>query len=133
MIRNNLAWFLSTALDPELRQPAQAVQYAREAVDLVPKNANNWNTLGVAHYRNGAWGEAITALNKSEDLRSVVHNWLFLAMSHWQLGQRDEARQWYDKAADWMKNNRVDDELKRFRAEAEELLGISPTHTMQRL
>ena len=44
-------------------------------------------------------------------------------MAHWQLGHKDEARQWYDKAVEWMKNNPADDELTRFRAEADELLG----------
>ena len=47
-------------------------------------------------------------------------------MSHWQLGKKDEARQWYDKAVEWMEKNKPDDEeLKRFRAEAEELLGTT--------
>ncbi len=41
-----------------------------------------------------------------------------------KLGQQD-AREWYDKAVAWMDKNKPDDEeLKRFRAEAEEVLGI---------
>ncbi len=41
---------------------------------------------------------------------------------------KQEARQWYDKAVEWMEKNKPDDqELLRFRAEAEELLGISET------
>lgn len=46
-------------------------------------------------------------------------------MAHWQLGEKDKAREWYDKAVQWMdKNKPQDEELKRFRSEAEELLGI---------
>jgi hypothetical protein len=53
--------------------------------------------------------------------------WFFLAMTHWQLSDKVEARQWYDKAVEWMdKNQPQNDELQRFRTEAAELLGISP-------
>ena len=52
-------------------------------------------------------------------------DWFFLAMSHWQLGQKDKAREWYDRAAQWMdKNQPTDEELRRFRAEAAELLEL---------
>jgi hypothetical protein len=51
--------------------------------------------------------------------------WFCLAMAHWQLDGRDEARQWYGKAVEWMaKNNRKDEELRRYRAEATRLLGV---------
>ena len=39
---------------------------------------------------------------------------------------RDVARTWYDRAAEWMEKNRPRNEaLRRFRMEAEELLGIN--------
>ena len=72
--------------------------------------------------------EAITALDKSETFspgNSVAFNGIFVALAHWQLGHQDEARGWYDKAVEWMDKNGPDDEvLLRFRAEAEELMGI---------
>lgn len=44
-------------------------------------------------------------------------------MAHWQLGDQDEARKFYDQAVEWMEKNKPqDEELKRFRAEAAELL-----------
>ena len=50
----------------------------------------------------------------------------FLAEVHWRLDQKDLARRWYDKAVEWMDKNRPDDEdLRRYRAEAAEVLGIS--------
>ena len=123
---NNLAWLLATSADVTLRDPRQAVEHATKAVELDPQCPSCWNTLGVAHYRNGAWKEAITALEHSVELRSrsLAHDWLFLAMAHWQIDQKDRAREWYEKAAAWMKEHEVDDELARFRAEADELLGI---------
>ena len=51
-------------------------------------------------------------------------DWFFVAMAKHKLGQKD-ARKWYDKAVAWMAKNRPDDqELKRFRAEAKDVLGI---------
>ena len=42
-----------------------------------------------------------------------------------RLGQKDEARQWYNRAVEWMeKNQPEDEELRHFRAEAAELLGM---------
>ena len=53
-------------------------------------------------------------------------DWLFLAMAHWQLGNKDEARKWYDQGVQWMQKNKPEDEeLRRFRTEAEELLRIA--------
>jgi len=88
------------------------------------------NTLGVAHCRAGNWDKAIETLNRSSELRNGgdSFDWFFLAMAHWQLAHKDEARQWYGKAVDWMEKNKPDDEaLCRFRAEAAELLGVTET------
>ena len=46
-------------------------------------------------------------------------------MAHHQLGNKSEARTWYDTAVALMdKNKPKDEELARFRTEAEELLGV---------
>jgi eukaryotic-like serine/threonine-protein kinase len=124
---NNLAWLLCTTSVRGLRNPGEAVALASKAVKLAPGQGSFWNTLGVAHYRNGEWKRAIAALKKSMQLQQGGNgtDWFFLAMSHWQLGEKAKARQWYDKAVAWMrKQNRKDDELIRFRAEAEALMGI---------
>ena len=53
-------------------------------------------------------------------------DWFFLAMAHWKLGNKDEARAWYDRAVQWMdKNQPKNEELGRFQAEASELLGLN--------
>jgi tetratricopeptide (TPR) repeat protein len=128
---NGLAWFQATYPDPKVRESGQALTHAKKAVELAPSNGAFWNTLGVAHYRAGDWKAAVEALTKSEELSpggSLAFNASFLAMAHWQLGEKDKARDWYDRAVDWMaKNQPQNKELKRFRAEAEELLGIPNT------
>ncbi len=126
-LHNNLAWFLATAADPKWRAPSEAVELALKAVELSPMGMH-WNTLGVAHYRNGQWTEALDALQKSMDLSDggLAYDGLFLAMAHWQLGHKEEAHRHYDKSVELIaKNQPADEELKRFRAEAAELLGIA--------
>ena len=118
---------MATCPDSKLRDPVQAVALAKKAVELGPNQGSFWNTLGVAHYRAGDWKGAIAALQKSMELRKggTSFDWLFLAMTHWQLGEKEKARAWYDKAVEWMdKTQPKDEELRRFRAEAEELLGV---------
>jgi tetratricopeptide (TPR) repeat protein/serine/threonine protein kinase len=129
---NQAAWFLATCPDAKLRDPKRAVELAKKAVTLAPNEGNSWNTLGVAHYRAGQWQRAVGALKKSMDLRKGGDScdWLFLAMAHWQLGEKDQAQQWYDRAVQWMDKNRpTDEELRRFRAEAAELLQVKDEKT----
>ena len=126
---NNLAWLLATCPDPKFRDPepgGRAGQESRRA--CTRRKGGHWNTLGVAHYRAGDWKAAIEALTKSMELRKGGDStdWFFLAMAHWQLGDKPQARSWYDKAVQWMeKNQPKDEELIRFRAEAAALLGVN--------
>ncbi len=121
---NNQAWRLATHPEPERRDPVRAVTLAKDAVELKPEKHDYWNTLGAAHYRAGNWKEVVTPLQKSLELRGDnSFDFFFLAMAHWQLGDKDQARKWCDQAVGWMdKNQPKDEELLRFRAEAEELM-----------
>jgi tetratricopeptide (TPR) repeat protein len=123
---NNFAWLLATCSDPKYRDEWAAVEHAQKAVELDPNMSVAWNTFGVARYRVGRWQSAIDALMKAEALTPdtyFAHNAFFLAMSHWQLGDRATARDWFDRAVAWCeKNSPNDEELLRFRAEAVELI-----------
>jgi serine/threonine protein kinase/tetratricopeptide (TPR) repeat protein len=128
---NNLAWLLATCPDARLRDPPRAVELARKATELAPQYGYLWNTRGVAHYRTGDWDAARAALEKSmalyagrpESATLESFNTFFLAMTHARLGSGAEARRWYDRAVRWMEQYQSGDlELRRFRAEAEELL-----------
>jgi tetratricopeptide (TPR) repeat protein/serine/threonine protein kinase len=127
-LRNNLAWLLATCPEPKFWDASEAVAQAKKAVELAPREGTLRNTLGVALYRAGEWQAAVEALSKSDELlkgNMLSFNAFFLAMAHWQLGERDKPRQWYDKAVQWMEQNQPnDEELRRFRAEAATLLGI---------
>lgn len=131
---NELAWLLATYPDPKFRDPARSVELAKKATKQLPETGRIeasevglfWRTLGVASYRAGDWKAAIRAFERSMKLRSGgdASDWFFLAMAHWQMGRRDEASQWYNRAVQSMEINQPrDDELSRFRAEAAALLG----------
>jgi tetratricopeptide (TPR) repeat protein/thiol-disulfide isomerase/thioredoxin len=134
LVHNDLSWFLATCPDPKLRDPARAVQLARRALELQEQVGNNWNTLGVARYRAGYWKAAVQALDRSRAFRKGgdAFDFYFLAMAHWRLGHKEEARKWHQRAIEWVKQNHEAlakdrqhaEELRRFGAEAAELLGI---------
>jgi tetratricopeptide (TPR) repeat protein len=126
MAQNNLAWRLATSPEGRYRDPSRAVMLAEKALARSPKNGTYQNTLGVARYRAGDWKRAVAELEQSRELLAKSldsFNTFFLAMAHWQLGNKDEARQFHQQAVQWMETNQPkDEELRRFRAEAEELL-----------
>jgi tetratricopeptide (TPR) repeat protein len=129
---NGLAWLLVCASDTEVHDPVEAVRLAERAVGLDDKQAHYWQTLGVARYRTRNWKGTVQALTQSLELGSGGQpggDWIFLAMAHARLGHpKAIARSFYDKAVAWMEEHKPDDEeLKRFRAEAEEVLGIEVT------
>ncbi|MBA3480730.1 MAG: tetratricopeptide repeat protein [Pirellulales bacterium] len=125
--QNEIAWSLATDSDPSWRNPKLAVELAERAIAARPDDGMIWNTVGAARYRNGQWKAAIHALEKSLELQGDNGlDWFFLAMCHWQLGEKDVARKWYDQAVAWTDKNQPNDaQLRRFRAHAAELLVIS--------
>ncbi len=132
-VYNKLAWILATCPDSRLQDATRAVELAEDAVKLEPNNPKIWNTLGAARYRAGNWKTAIEALQKSQEIGGAhSYDSFFLAMAHWQLDNKEEARQWYDKAVEWMEgNDPEDEELQRFRDEAAEVLGIEKQSTLE--
>jgi pentatricopeptide repeat protein len=123
---NGLAWFLAIHPHPEFRAPGRAVELGELAVGMAPHNGDYWNTLGVARYRAGDCRGAIEALEKSVSFQG--HNSyddFFLAMCRWRLDARQDALRLYEQAVQWMQEKKPnDEELRRFRAEAVEHLGI---------
>jgi serine/threonine protein kinase len=130
-LNNNFAWFLANCPDSRYSDPRRAVELAENAVALVPDEGTFWNTLGVSHYRAGNWQAAVDALERSSRYigdAGIGFNAVFLAMSQWQLGHREEAHRQYDAAVRSMRDNDVvDEDLLRFRQEAARLLGRTET------
>ena len=86
----------------------------------------------MAHYYTGNWEEAIQALAKAKVVRKRGYSldYFILAMAHWKLGHKEEARTQFAAGAEWMDKNNPDmEELRRLRAEGAELLGITESQS----
>jgi tetratricopeptide (TPR) repeat protein len=116
---------------PDPQTTSRAVNLAKKAVQLAPKNASFRSTLGAAHYRAGEWKAALGALEKSMEFdHGNAVAWFFLAMAHCQLGHREQAREWYDRAMKWTTENEPrNNDLKRLRSEAAQLFGVKNPST----
>ena len=125
---SRVAWSRANSAGAGRRDPAKAVEMARVAVDFAPESGESWRVLGIALCRAGKWKEGLEALEKSIKLRSGgdAYDWFFVAMAHARLGHPGAiARANFDKAVAWMEQHKPQDvELRRFRAEAEGVLGI---------
>jgi uncharacterized protein HemY len=122
-----LAHFLATCPDPQFRDVPRAVELAKQLVGRGPQYGGLWSTLGVAHYANGDWHEAVRALEKAETLPGGrgVFTGFYLAMACWKKGDKDQARRWFDRGVAWLEEERLHDEdSRRLRAEAAQMLGI---------
>ncbi len=113
MGKNNLAWILTTCPQAKFRDPVRAAELAKQAVAAQPKESTFWTTLGLAQYRSGDWKAARETLQKSLELGPgngspywFGRTTLFLAMSHWKLGDKEKARTTYDQALEWMAKNK---------------------------
>jgi tetratricopeptide (TPR) repeat protein len=128
---NNRAWVLATGAEPR-RDPALAARLAAFAVALSPDESVSLNTLGVALYRADSYAKAIEALEKSlaaEHGQFDAFDLFFLAMAHHRLRHREEARRCFDRAVDWLREQKSlaaqhANELAAFRAEAESVLAV---------
>jgi tetratricopeptide (TPR) repeat protein len=124
---HNLAWFLADCPATQFRDPARAAKLAQHALQFAPQSGHYWLVLGVAQYRTGQAKVSLESLQKSMAFLAGgdSRHWFILAMAHGQLGNKAEARKWYDQAIKWMeKNQPKDGQLRRYRAEAAELLGV---------
>ncbi len=127
-VDNDLAWFLATGPEPGLRDAAMALRLARKVVAARPESASYRNTLGVAYFRHGDDPAAVAELEKSASMAGGGSplDWFYLAMAHWRLGDRDKARSYFDRSVAWIVTRKShDEELGRFHAEAQALLGGS--------
>jgi tetratricopeptide (TPR) repeat protein len=135
----DLAMIHTNRPDADHRNTRRAVELAAKAVELERQASKRWTALGIARYRESQWQEARSAFDKSLQLGTNSQggelpwpdaiDWFFLAMSNWQLGQKEQARQCYDRAVQGMEKGQTWQtdvaQLHRFRAEAEELLEIT--------
>ena len=109
-VQHEVASCLVANPEPSFRNPKLATELAERAIAVRPGDGDIWKTLGVARYRNGQPKEAIAAIERAMQLRHVgdASDPYYMSMCHWQLGNKDEARKWYDKAIVWTDENQAD-------------------------
>jgi WD40 repeat protein/tetratricopeptide (TPR) repeat protein len=101
---NTVAWACTYAPDT-VSDWGPVVDLVEKAVAASPKDWDYLTTQGAVLYRAGRLDAAVERLGVAVQLyadRGTVWDWLFLAMAHSRLGHADQARQWLDKAVQWM-------------------------------
>jgi serine/threonine protein kinase len=123
---NNVAWAQVNVPEDPWFDPKEGLTHAQKAVELDSKNWALWNTLGVAAFRNRDWTTAQESLKKSIALTGEKpHDLFFLAMTIWNEGNHQEARQFFEKAVTALKKEPTEDpDVLRSQAEAATLLGL---------
>jgi tetratricopeptide (TPR) repeat protein len=130
-----LACLLAECPYPEIQDPARAAELARQAIQLDQYNGWYWSQLGKALYRLGDWQAAVEAQGKAAELFSSPYAscMFYQAMGHWQVGNKEEARDWYEQAEIVMRMRwwmwRLDGEHYGPKVEAAALLGIEDEDT----
>ena len=136
-LASNLARLLVTGPDPSPGDRVEALRLAELAVAAVPGDAGYRRNLGVARYRAHDYRGAVAALEETMRLSPAgsAEIWLVLAMAHWQVGHKDQARSWFAKAIAALDARASPEEnflrypvprerVCRLRAEAAALLGL---------
>jgi tetratricopeptide (TPR) repeat protein len=101
---------------------------ARMALEANPDSGVAQMALGIALYRSGRYEEAIPYQEQARvAFDGLAGNLFFLAMEHWQLGNRAQARTHYDQGVAIMEERDPESvRLARYRKEAAELMGLEP-------
>jgi tRNA A-37 threonylcarbamoyl transferase component Bud32 len=129
--RHNLAWLLATSPALTKRKPRDAVTLAEKAAAALPRDDGRLPgfrlTYGIALFRDNKLAKARDILeNAKQRLKDAPDDYdaclLFLAMTEWQAGNRQDAEACFREAQEHLKDRPVNRELERFRTEAEELL-----------
>src|SRR5690606_39701050 len=106
----------------------KAIELAGQLVKEDPTVGYYWRTLGAAHLRRNDPASAISALEKANECAGggSPWEWYFLAMAHWQLGNKEEALTWFERANEHLEKLRGHadiGELLQFQTEASNFLG----------
>src|SRR5262249_45613992 len=110
----------------------KALPLAERAVALDAKVSRHHHALGVACYRLGRYKDAVRAFERGLEVRkgqTTAYYDFFLATCHARLGDPARAKDHFDRAVKWVEGQKSlpahnVEELKAFRAEAEEVLGM---------
>jgi serine/threonine protein kinase/Tfp pilus assembly protein PilF len=109
---------------PDHYDLTEALRHAQSAYEARPERERE--TLAMALFRKGDYAEVkrIGLVLFDEDSKRT---WFPLVITFWHLGEKTEARKFYDRSVTWMDEHQPNNpRLIRQRQEAAELLGIQP-------
>ncbi len=122
-----LGIFLLICPDARFRDPERASDLLEKLIAIKPEHADSWQRLSLAKCRIGKYEAALDSARKARHFGGEEY-WaagFVQAMAHWQLDEKEKARQCYHEAATWLENNHSGDEiLCHERDEAAALLGV---------
>lgn len=128
MMQSLCAFDLLTVADKRFRDTERALDFAQLGTKLAPDRSWPWMVLGIAQYRRAAYPKAKRSLMKLVEIDPDgphPRTSCFLAMTCWHLGETGSARQHFDDATRFIKQESNEDVITlSFRDEAAELLGV---------
>jgi WD domain, G-beta repeat/Tetratricopeptide repeat/Anaphase-promoting complex subunit 4 WD40 domain len=90
---NELSWNVVRAPECSAQQYRQALRWIEAACRDDPDDGELLNTLGVAQYRLGHYGDALATLSRSDQFnKDHPQDLAFLAMTHYRLGHKEQAQ-----------------------------------------
>jgi hypothetical protein len=126
---NTEAWYKVRFQGEDEAEYAAGLELSLAATSMDPENHWYQNTLGVALFRNGRYDDALSTFTKcqqanlhSDNRYDPASDVLFLAMTHYRLGDLEQAKQLLKKA-DGMVGPGSDQEISGFYSEAKAMIG----------
>jgi tetratricopeptide (TPR) repeat protein len=115
-----------------------ALRQAEGACRLLPFEGSYHTTLGMVQYRLGKYADALATLTRAAELHEAASGQLdpadlaFLAMTHFRLDQRDQAKQILSALREAMQlpNKNPSQESQELFREAETLLNDQSKHSL---
>jgi WD40 repeat protein len=121
------SWVRAKQLSLNRHQYQIALEQAHAACRLAPEEDSRLlTTLGAAQYRLGQYHVALETLTVADRIagpeNSSAENLVFLAMTHYRLGNKDQAKGLIDRLRERLKRCEPSDEAKALQKEAESLI-----------
>ncbi len=116
---NNFAWLLAE----RLKNPAEALPYARRAAELMPGSAEVLDTYGLVLLQKGELNTAEEVLSRAVKIDAIAPALLHLGNVYEKLGRKDEALRQYQRGWETIKDNANDPLYKELRGAIDRLRG----------
>jgi tetratricopeptide (TPR) repeat protein len=125
--QNHLAFVLAACPAKPCRDPRRAISFAKRALELAPEDVDSWSTLGMVQVAAANYHEAIQSYETARRYAGgelPLYTRLPLGLAYWHTGDKQRGREIYDQVVQELENKPVPTELRVFRGEVEEAMGI---------